>query len=488
MENIKQILREENIQEHQIPYFYTNKNEFCCDIDLESMYSDIKDFDYLEPIKRLAEYYKSKYYKKLIKQTMKYFLTKEYGLDAPLYIQQHHYLFDEILLQYVKCFSTMSAMIVYPLSNITNIYDTQFYKELKQNGQVHGIKEMILTNKQVRNMIYQVYYNKDGFKKMKVIKGKQERSGATETNNRFFIIFYKAKKFSEISGKDAPLKVKLRNILQKESGKMDKSANFFLHITDNNTECIELAQLFCNKNSMRLIYHQRLERILENKFFYKPQVILMTFKNWLYQEVHPLDHIRFMIVSSMILYSLGLRPANDLDMVIHHLPENNIKTKDFMNKVDKFLEQKDTKFPFADILMKNIGKCANKDNEKLCEWYLEGWPNNFGAIDMEEVILNPKYHYYYFGIKFISIKADLKRRINRTRPASYADLIAFKHFIYNKQLIPHLPKGYWQQQQWYEMTDEYIDTLYSKIQWYLKRRYQINMSKDEIKELVRKSE
>jgi hypothetical protein len=486
MENIKQIFKEENIQEHHIPYFYTERDVFCCNIKLEEMFKDIKDYDYLEPIKRLAEYYKSDYYNKLIKQTTNYFLTKEHGLESPLYINQHHYLFDEILLQYVKCFSTMSAMIVWPLANIINIYDSEFYKKLKENGQVHGIKEMILTNKQVRNILYQIYYSKDGFKKMNTIKGKQERSGAMESTNKLYIIFYKANKFNEISGKDAPLKVKLREILQKESNHKDKYSNLFLHVTDNNTECIELAQLFCNKNSMQLAYHQRLERILGNKFFYKPQVILMTYKNWLYKEIHPLDQIRFMIVSSMILYSLGLRPANDLDMIIHNMPDDKIKTKDFMKKVDKYFQQAETKFPFADILMKNMGKCLIKEYEKLCEWFLVAWPNHFGAIDMEEVIFNPKYHYYYFGVKLISIKADIERRINRTRPAAYADLIAFKHYIYDKQLIPHLPKGYWQQQEWHEITDEYINTLYSKIQWYLKRRYQIDMSKEDIKKLIKK--
>lgn len=479
-ENIKKILHIENIQDYHIPFIYTNRHEFCCNIDLVPMFEDIKDYDYLEPIKRLAKYYSNhNYYQKLLEQIDNYFLTKEYTLNEHIYIEQHHHLFDEVLLQYVKCFRTMSAMIIWPIAQIDNIYETEFYQELLQNGIIHGIKEMLLTNKQVRNVIYQIYYDKDGFKKMDIIRRKQERSKATDKLNKIFIIFYKAHNFNEIIGKNAPLKNKLRKTLSKND-----IPNYYLHVTDNHTQCVEMAQLFCNKNSMQLTYHQRLDRILENEF-YRGQVMLMSIKKWLYEEIHPIDHIRFLFTSSLILFSLGLRNANDLDMFALDFPEKS-ETKDFMKKVDKYLENDQTKFPFADILMRNKGKCLLNKYDHLCKWYLDAWHNHFGSESIEETILNPRFHYYYFGIKFICIKADIKNRINRTRPAAYADLIAFKTFINEKQMIPHLPKGYWQQQVYYDITDEYVNVLYNKIKWYLKKRYGLNFSIEEIKKIIKK--
>lgn len=478
VDKIKEIIGVDKINENNLEYYYLDKNVLCCDIDIEPMFKGVKDFDYLGPIKELSKYYKDEYYYELLKRN-------QGKIEAPLYIKDYDYDLDEILLQYIKCVKDSSVLVVWPkgIKPLINIKNTNFYKELEKNGKIHGIKEINLTRKQVQGMIYQIYYDKDGFKSLDAIKGKQQKSDADNHKNKFFIIFYKANNFKEISGKDASLKVKLREILRDDSQDKTAKLNFFLHVTDNHTQVVELSQLYCNKNSMRLLQYQRLDRILF-KDFYKSQVILMTFKQWLYKEIHPLDHVRFMLFSSIILYTLGLRDINDLDLMIHHLPKKS-KTSKFDNKINHFFDDETTKFTFVDYSMKGKGGWVEGgEKEYLLNWFDKEWPSMYGSKSMSDTILNPKHHYYYLGIKLISTKADIKRRIQRNRAAAFADLIAMMEYLHIDIDFPKFPKGYWSAHKYYEFTSQAIKKLLKTTSFYLYKRYNIRKSPEEIEKII----
>lgn len=480
---LQRVFQTEEININNLDYYYTDKSVYCCDIDLKPM-TEVEDFDYLAPIRYLNNYYadnSSNFYQTL--------LDRSWSFDKPFYLRDYDYDQDEILLQYSKCIKKSSLMIVWPLSKIKSVdqlKQSKFYKELEKNGDVHWIKELNLTKKQVQGVIYQVYYDKSGFKDMRAIQGKQEKSGANDPNNKFFVIMYKAKDFNQVSGKDAPLKVKLREILRSESGESENTKpNLFLHITDNHTHVCELAQLFCNKNSMRLLQYQRLDRIFY-KDFYKSIILLMTYKNWLYQNVVLADHIRFLLFSSIVIYSLGLRDINDLDLLLYLGSSQKTNTEKLDDLIKKAFVDQGTKFNFVDVSYKKDGiwYAGNevKDNQ---EWFETEWPNMYDAKNMDETFLNPKYHYYYFGVKIISMIADFKRRVQRARAAAYADLIALDRIIHVQIDIPPVPKTYWSAHEFKEYTEKDIYTLYKKIQWYLRKRYNLFLEIDEIKKYVK---
>lgn len=482
-DEIIKVLKLKCVKDEHHKYYYLDKLEFCCDIDIKPTFCGIEIYEYLKPIKQLAKYYsnaKPNYYEKLYER------NEKKSFDRPLYIRDFDYDMDEILLQYIKCFEKSSLLLTWPICNIKDIYGSEFYKELKRNGNVHAIKEISLTKKQVQGIIYQIYYDKSGFKEMNCIKGKQEKSKASNHKNKFFLIFYQPNNFDEISGKDAPLKVKLREILRNCSGEsLNTKLNFFLHITDNHTQVVELSQLFCNKNSLRLLQYQRLDRITNKDFQYSSSLV-MTFKNWLYQNIHPLDHIRFMLFSSIVLYSLGLRNMNDIDVIIFHSPMKNSKTANFFELIEEFILNKDTRFPFIDASIKREKGWHAGDilSEYLEEWFEKEWPALYNAPSMDDTILNPKFHYYYFGVKIISMQADIERRIKRSRAAAYADLIALITFVDPNIKIPTLPSGYWESHVYYEFTEEKICSLFKKISNYLRYRYNIKMSIDEVKKYI----
>jgi hypothetical protein len=116
------------------------------------------------------------------------------------------------------------------------------------------------------------------------------------------------------------------------------------------------------------------------------------------------------IFSSAILFTHGLRENNDLDVIMlrsENITDNEIEIINNTSK-DKLDISYEGKF--------------NK------EW--EDELNNraimFGAEDYKELILNPHYHYYFMGLKFLRLKYDIITRIKRNRPAQITDLLILR--------------------------------------------------------------
>lgn len=458
-------------------FYYLDKDSFYSGSTNFPMF-DINDFDYLKPIQKLEKYFDGStpnYYSHILQK------YKDLPLAHPLYLYDFDYELDELLLQYVKCIPNMSIMIVWSVANISksDITKSSIYGELEKNGDIHAIKEIVVTQKQLQGIIYQAYYDKGVFKQFEAVKSKAFKCGSRNNQNRLFIIFYVAKNRQLITGTDAPFKVQLRKILKSESGnKEDIKDNLYLHISDTFSEAIELAQLFCNKNSMRLLQYQRLDRLMKGNYW-KSFTFFMTLKSFMHSLIKPIDHIRFMLFSSIVLFSLGLRNVNDIDLIIHNLPNGaNTQTPSFFNVIETYLENENTKFPFVvdgvSIKGRN-GWVVGGDKEYLIDWFEKDWPSLFGAASLDDIILNPKFHYYFFGMKIVSIEGDTKRRIQRSRPASYADLLAMKFFVDDKLIIPPIPDGYWKSHVYYDFTEKEKQDLVKKIIYYMKFRYNIKL-------------
>jgi hypothetical protein len=87
------------------------------------------------------------------------------------------------------------------------------------------------------------------------------------------------------------------------------------------------------------------------------------------------------------------------------------------NKIEKYLINDNKKFPFIDAYSPNL-----KWLDFWGEWHPK-WANDFGAKNMLETIHNPQYHFYFMGVKFIILEAEISRRNLRSRPSAIADLI-----------------------------------------------------------------
>jgi hypothetical protein len=83
-----------------------------------------------------------------------------------------------------------------------------------------------------------------------------------------------------------------------------------------------------------------------------------------------------------------------------------------------------------------------KGSENIKDWplhwnsWLDEWARKSGAKYFEEVVSCQRFHFYFLGVKIISLNCDIQRRIVRNRPRATADLIALR----KRYVIPKFPK------------------------------------------------
>jgi len=475
MENtIKKLLRIDKINGDTLKYYYTDSDVSCCDDIPEPMFTGIDRFDYTKPVELLAERYKDtehNHYSEL------HSAIKKRTISTPMFINRDDDL-DEVLLQYVRCFPGITLHLVWPKSRVTRIEETKYYEELNRLGKIHAIKKLILSKKQVQGVIHQMYYRNKYVNSMNDIINKQKALDAYEHKNAVYTVFFEPDDITKMSGKGSEHKELLREILRDGSGNQDTKTGSYLHITDNFAEMIELASVICNKNSLDVLHNQRLDRLLHSGF-YPSYVILMTYKNWLYKNFSIVEQQRFLIFSSIILYVLGMRRANDIDLMIHHKPPPD---KKYLDLILKYTINEETRFNHVDATMKGYGVWAEEGMEYKENWFNREWPTGYGSRSMDDTFTNPRFHFYYMGIKMLCIDGEMFRRIKRERPAAYADLYAVKKLTNIKIPTLKFSDGYWKSHQYYENTPKEKKLTIDKIVWYLRIRYHVKVTKEDVQQ------
>ena len=255
------------------------------------------------------------------------------------------------------------------------------------------------------------------------------------------------------------------------------------HTTKTFIEAINLSKIYFNKNSIDFLNNQILENISINKLNYS-NIIFNTFITYLFKNIELFDIDKFLLFSGIILKIYGIRQCTDIDFYIwDNIKE--IKTKNFLNKIETKLLNKDTKFYFIDGFTKfiNNNKYWNKYWDD--DWYIE-WANMFGANHISETVFNPKYHFYYLGLKFITLDAEITKRKKRHRPAAVADLIMINKLLNKNIIIDPIPK---------KILD--VNTNYTKykiinkykflntLKYYLKSKYNKHYHMEQLKEMVK---
>jgi hypothetical protein len=132
------------------------------------------------------------------------------------------------------------------------------------------------------------------------------------------------------------------------------------------------------------------------------------------------ERLGIMIDSSFTLKTHNIRKNKDIDLVILHPNYNNKKVKNNLKyKIAKKLKFIDAYFPNIHVDWIQKTKKRIDENTKLI--------TSNKLQDYNEIVFNPNYHYYFFGIKVIILDYDLGYRAHRRFPKNVADLILTKH-------------------------------------------------------------
>lgn len=117
------------------------------------------------------------------------------------------------------------------------------------------------------------------------------------------------------------------------------------------------------------------------------------------------------------------------------------------------------------------------------KWYLNKLPSLVGAPDIYTMLINTKYHFYFMGLKCISIFANVQKAIYKSRYYSFMDLyllkiinnldcmknLCLKNISFNKNIAT-------------VFNNENTKKEYDEIITYAKKKYKIDISPDIIKE------
>jgi len=248
----------------------------------------------------------------------------------------------------------------------------------------------------------------------------------------------------------------------------------------------DFVQFILNQNSLSYLKYTYAKNLFENDFS-TCNSYLSKYKNYLNENFTPLEQLKFIIFSSGVLFTMGLRGCSDLDVFVSHEPDN---TKTFVKKVEKFANNKND-YEFMDISLKGTGDWVKGGKkEHWDQFFITEWPQKFGAENIVDAVFNPKYHFYFYGLKFISLWADIERRKVRERPAGYADLVAINRYLKLDLKMPTIPFEFYKSIGVLDRIDsqEKLNHFYCKILAYLNRRYKIKMSLGTIKSIIKPSQ
>jgi len=266
-----------------------------------------------------------------------------------------------------------------------------------------------------------------------------------------------------------------------------------IYFADTKKKKIDTASLFYCDQSLEFTKQQDLKKLLSSSFSENLKVF-HDIKKFI-QTMDDITQQKIMLYSSMVLFLLGLRINNDIDVYIHTIDnENKMKISDYFNSKENI-----------DYSIKGTQKWPTHWDE-----WLDEWANKCGASYFEEILGFQDYHYYFCGIKIISLDVDIQRRIVRERPASYTDLIMINKKLDKNITLPKIPLKNIRylkldqlkedEKEKYRISNheydsekrEYkIETKIDKSKFvntilnYLKHRYETEMTQDEINKLLK---
>jgi len=292
---------------------------------------------------------------------------------------------------------------------------------------------------------------------------------------------------SEWMGESSTIEVTLFDIPVSPESLQKACSDKRLYVARDQLELYDLSRLFhCSYDlitfgDVRLLHGAPAKRAMAR---------LLDVKRWIVEHFTQQEAQRFMLIGSSVLFSYGLRIPEDVDLYVHNAEGD----KEFVKKFEKAVEHAPAHFSKrVDVILRGYGKWneATTSRERFLDLetkYLTFWPQSFGAETMDEVIKNHQFHHYFLGLKCVSFAGEIQRRIRRTTPAAYADLLYMKSQpkLSNRCTfaIPALPDYIFHEHKWVQLSQEERECFFKRIQSYLKSRYAKTIPIEEIEKIV----
>lgn len=411
------------INNNHLKYYHTRIDNNYNNKNIEPMWTDIKNGDFIEPIKRLDKYFsmsgKKNYYTDIIEKYQDTFKESPKRLDVtfPIQtIQQHDK--DCIMLEYIKCKPDIFVLTLWPII-LDKMSTSNIEKIIEKFGNIIYSKQLILSKKTLHNLMFWMYDDFTFESRLSFIAKKMDYVNSSESN-KVLVIFLQNVKDLKISGQGAPIKKQIRQELIKNGNlSNDTRGNDVLHINDFFYQTISYGQMMLNDNTLKMLHYQNVHNIT-NSFFNTSMLKMDTFKKWCMTNLSQLEQTRMIIMGGSVLFSYGMRKSNDIDAVFISIGYKNNQAEEELSELlyDNF-NKEDFKFFFSDVGIENHPiywkeSWTEKNNKVL---------NYFDVQNMIELATNPENYYYFNGLKIYTINYEIIRKIYRNRKQDHADFL-----------------------------------------------------------------
>lgn len=248
---------------------------------------------------------------------------------------------------------------------------------------------------------------------------------------------------------------------------------------------VDLAPVFLGIDSLTFLKHQRLDRLVgmvksTNKDIKYAIDVLKEFRGSL-SEFNLENRENMIIFSGAVLTALGMTYTVDVDIMILKNKEPPSYMAILKERLLKINEEIDYTMLASDGSWYKDGKSFAYQKE----WLTYKLPRLGGAKDIFDIALNPTHHFYYLGIKFISIELTVQKLLARGIADAYVDIIMLYKInelkIDTNICVPNLSVicGHI-----IVYNDFNLVKLYEKIQARLKLWHNYNMSVIDIKKIL----
>lgn len=338
---------------------------------------------------------------------------------------------DTFVLNALNYYENLDCIVIFGKGK-TASYD-YYTNHLKDDTILYGIKSMHLKTSIIIKIMYQLLFlrvsiktKEDLLNNLKDIEYINNLKDSTTIQSADVTVLFLCKK---------TLNYRYNEVLDNK---------YYIYVPESRESLSICSSIFYCESSIKFIKLQNLTNYMNinnrktqkederseqlNGNMNKSYSMLHNYRQWIYNNVNYINRNQFTLYSSVILYLLGNREMNDLDLYVHTIPNEDydklIEYTNYLNLNEKVI----------DFKVKNRENWPNYWNE-----WLDNWASKCKARYFEQIIGNSEYHFYFLGLKIISIECDIIRRIERYRPRAYADLIALRKKNSLQINIPQIP-------------------------------------------------
>jgi len=430
VENLRKIINElyqinKKISTKQLAYYHLSISTQHKPFDLMPMFDNIKPYNYIGPLKRLAKYYKeSNYYEKLYETN--YHLLKNCNdrkNRLNMCDQMIPSMRDHIMLQYVKCINSCFTIVVWkPASSGLN----ELIQFLENRGEIYYVKTIQFTKNGLKNLLFWMYDQITFNERLQFIESKMTNIKTDDENNEVTFIIFDNTKGYRIAGQNSPFKTEIRNmmvrLISKDNNGDEIDPHDTIHINDYFYQTIDLCNIILNSTTLEMLEYMNCERFSldENRL---SNLKFQTLKKFIYANFSLLEIDRIIICSSELTigkntdngdFTMSAYGFENSDM-INMLMINDAKNKStrVTKRVEKNLMGKN-RFYFVNLKMIDESDLS----PKLFKF--------FNISDYHDLILNPKNYFYHMGLKVISIDYLIVEKLIRNTSQDIEDLQIIK--------------------------------------------------------------